>query len=108
MLADPERISIASDFVRLEVLPKALFHVNIAEANLYEAFFASAAEWVNTSAEVLAIAFDQARLQNLNAVDALHVAAALQADADELVTTERPTSALLRVTGLRTTTIYRP
>jgi predicted nucleic acid-binding protein len=107
VLDDPQRTFISSDFIRLEVLPKALFHGNVAEAQCYEAFFASVDEWVSTSPELVAAAFEQAQRQNLNALDALHVTASLRARADEFVTTERPNSPLLHVSGLRVTTLYR-
>jgi hypothetical protein len=42
-------------------------------------------------------AFGYATRWNLNGLDALHVAAAIQLDASELLTAERPTSTLARV-----------
>jgi hypothetical protein len=41
ILNDPERAFAASDFVRLEVLPKALYFHQQAEAAFYEAYFAT-------------------------------------------------------------------
>ncbi len=40
-LADPNREYITSDYVRLEVLPKAVFHKREEEAEFYNEFFRS-------------------------------------------------------------------
>ncbi len=45
VLDDPEREFAASSFLRLEVLPQALFHKRTAEVALYEAFFAAVTRW---------------------------------------------------------------
>lgn len=39
ILDDPEREFITSDYVRLEVIPNAVFHRKEAERKFYEAFF---------------------------------------------------------------------
>lgn len=44
----------------------------------------------------------------LGAVDALHVAAAELAQADELVTSERATSPICRVTSVRVISLQQP
>jgi hypothetical protein len=41
ILDDPEREFAASIFLRLEVLPQAVFNKRVAEAAFYEAFFSS-------------------------------------------------------------------
>jgi hypothetical protein len=42
ILDDPARSFIASDFLKLEVLPKAFYYQRPAEVALYERFFAKA------------------------------------------------------------------
>jgi hypothetical protein len=39
VLDDPERLLLSSQFVLLEVLPKAVYHKQTAEAALYETYF---------------------------------------------------------------------
>ena len=41
ILDDPERSFVTSDYIRMEVLPKALYHRQNAEVLLYERFFSS-------------------------------------------------------------------
>jgi hypothetical protein len=45
VLDDPNRSFASSEFVRLEVLPKALFNRKSDEAEFYDAFFRAVAHW---------------------------------------------------------------
>lgn len=89
VLADPDREFIASEFLRLEVLPQAVRYQRKNEQRFYERFFLSVTRWMDVS-QILAPAYDLACRYGVGAMDALHVAAASLAAA-ELVTAERPT-----------------
>ena len=106
VLDDPDRLFVTSDFVRLEVLPKARFYKNADEAQFYETFFESAEETVPASRELVANAQGEAELKGLAAIDALHVAAATEGDSDELVTTEKPSKPIFRTERIRVRTIH--
>jgi predicted nucleic acid-binding protein len=97
LLGETNRVFVSSDIVRLETQPKAIFHRQEAEVAFYERFFESVNESINTTPELVTAAFGYATRWNLNGLDALHVAAAIQLDASELLTAERPTSTLARV-----------
>jgi predicted nucleic acid-binding protein len=105
ILDDPERIFLTSEFVRLEVLPKAIYFHWQDELDIYENFFTSVAEIISFSDALLTQAHLEARSAGLGALDALHVAAAKLGGAEEFVTTERLTTALFRVVGLKISTI---
>jgi predicted nucleic acid-binding protein len=105
ILNDPERAFAASDFVRLEVLPKALYFRQQAEAAFYEAYFATVVEMVEVSPALVAQAYDEAQRAGLAGMDALHVAAAKDAGVTEFITVEKPTKPLFRVTGLTVQTL---
>ena len=105
ILNDPERAFAASDFVRLEVLPKALYFHQQAEAAFYEAYFATVVEMVEVSPALVAQAYDEAQRAGLAGMDALHVAAAKAAGVTEFITVEKPTKPLFRVTGLTMQTL---
>jgi len=79
ILDDPERRLITSDFVRLEVLPKAICYKNKDEAEFHEAFFRRAHRNVRASKLLVELAQREAEFAGLSAIDALHVAAAKQA-----------------------------
>ncbi|HEX3723913.1 MAG TPA: PIN domain-containing protein [Nitrolancea sp.] len=97
ILDDPDRVFISSDFVRLELMPKPVFHRRTEETTFYARFFASTIDWVDCSPILVQRAYDHGCQFGLNAVDALHIAAASLAGADEFVTIERIHSPLLRV-----------
>ena len=99
ILEDPERSFVASDFLRMKVLPKAIYYQRPAEVALYERFFAQA-RLVSVSAVLVTQAYTEACTFGLSALDALHVTAAKAGGAEEFITTERPTTPLFRVTGM--------
>jgi predicted nucleic acid-binding protein len=105
VLDDPDRIFASSEFVRLEVLPKALFNQNADEADFYNAFFGAVTHWPTSNDAVVRHAYEIGVRLGLAALDALHAAAAISAGAEELVTTEKRTKPLHRVTDIRVRSI---
>jgi predicted nucleic acid-binding protein len=99
ILEDPERSFVASDFLKMEVLPKAIYYQRLAEVALYERFF-SQAHLVSVSAVLVTQAYTAACTFGLSALDALHVTVAKAGGAEEFITTERTTTPLFRVTGI--------
>ena len=95
VLEDPERIFITSPFIHLELVPKALYHKKRLEVRFYEEYF-QAAEWYRNLQLIATVAEREASKTGLSAMDALHVAAAHLAEADEFITTERPEKPLFR------------
>src|SRR2546426_12394001 len=89
ILDDSGREFVASPFLKLEVLPKAVYEKRQAEVEFYQAFFAAVRYWVTKIDLVVKAAQQHARTNGLAALDALHIAAAISASADELVTTEK-------------------
>lgn len=103
---DPDRRFVASRFLRLELIPKAVYHRQRAEVAYDEGFFARVVAWAEPLDRVVAEAEREAARLGLNALDALHVAAAALLGADELVTTEGPTKPIHRATGVQVVTIH--
>jgi predicted nucleic acid-binding protein len=106
ILDDPNRSFASSNFVRLEVLPKALFNKKLAEAEFYDEFFRAVSHWPSDTDAVVTNAYDIAAKFGLAAMDALHVAAALVIGADELITTERRGKPLHRTTDVPVRSIH--
>lgn len=106
ILDDPARSFAASDFVRLEVLPKALFYQRSDEVAFYEAFFQEVDQWVKIDSLLINAAFGLAAEHGLSALDALHATAALRIGAAEMITTERSSTPLHRVTEITIKTIH--
>jgi predicted nucleic acid-binding protein len=108
ILDDPGRNFVASDYLRMEVLPKAVYHRQNAEVLLYERFFSRAVQIVSPSVSLMMQAYTEAYTFGLAALDAFHIAAAKFSGAEEFITTERPTTPLFRVTGIIIQTITLP
>ncbi len=88
ILGDLQREFVSSIFVRMEVSPKAVFYKNNREIEFYEAFFESVRYWCVFTNELLQQALEEASRCGMGALDALHVVAASDCGADELVTVE--------------------
>lgn len=105
IMNDPRRVFLTSDFVRLEVLPKPFYFHLQAEVDFYEAYFALVTEIVEASPALVRQAYAEAQQVGLAGMDALHIAAAKASGAEEFITTERPTTALFRVTSITITSL---
>jgi predicted nucleic acid-binding protein len=99
ILDDPDRTLVASDAVWLEVQPKPRYEKRQQEIDFYDTVL-DQAEHLKWSIGTLYRAHDLAEKHGIAAMDAIHVATALDAGVDELVTAEKPTKPMFRVTEL--------
>ncbi len=106
ILGDYEREFASSEFVKLEVLPKAIYNKQTEEAKFYEEFFSDVKYWANDLAQIVQDADQISSQYGLAAMDALHVAAALSVGAEELVTTEKRTKPMHRVTSINVVSLF--
>lgn len=100
ILDDPDREFVASPFLKLEVLPKAVYEKRQDEVEFYETFFNAVTYWVHSAEETAKNAYTEACKFGLNAMDALHVAAAISVGADDLITTEKLEKSIHRVNSI--------
>jgi predicted nucleic acid-binding protein len=105
ILDDPNREFASSIFLKLEVLPKAVYYKNEAEAEFYYTFFNAVAHWVEALDTIAREAFREACDSGLAAMDALHVASAVSVGAEEIVTTERAQKPIHRTRLIRVVSI---
>ncbi len=101
ILASADREFASSEFIKLEVLPKAIYHRQIDEAEFYQTFFNAVTCWANDTEQIRQDGYNIACKYGLAAMDALHIAAAISVDAEEFITTEKPTKPMYRVTGIK-------
>jgi len=101
ILVDRNREFASSLFVRLELLPKAIYHRKMDEAEFYQSFFDAVQYWATDIEQLFQQSYEIACQYGLAALDALHIAAALSVDAEEFITTERTTKPMHRVTALK-------
>ena len=105
VLDDPDLRFASSLYVQLEILPKALYNRQTAEAAFYNAFFQSVVKWAEPSADLVRRAYAEASKAGLSALDALHITAAASVGAEELVTAEKASSTIHRSTLVPVRTI---
>lgn len=98
---DPNREFTGNIFLKMETVAKAQFNNRDAEVEFYDEFFAHIAHWTPVTEELLLLAYDECQASGLNAMDALHVAAAYLAGATELVTVERSRRSIHRTRLLK-------
>ncbi len=106
ILDDPEREFVSSMYVKLEVLPKAVYHKQGIEQEFYTTFFDSVTIWADDWREILRTAYQEACETGINALDALHVASAASVNADELITTELSTKPIHRAKSVKVISLY--
>jgi hypothetical protein len=71
-----------------------------AEVEFYETFFNGVTFWAESVNEITKNAYIEGCKFGLNAMDALLVAAAISAGAEELITTEKPERSIHRVDAI--------
>lgn len=103
ILRDADRVFVGSQYLVLETLPKPLYNGHKQEAAALQTFFDQMVEeWVDCSPKLGAEALNLAKRHGLSAVDALHVATALELDA-EFITFEKKSRTLGRVKEVKVT-----
>ncbi len=95
----------SSHFVKLEVLPLARHNRRQPEVDFYNEFFKAVKYWAKLETELAERALEEGAAAGLGAVDALHIASALQLGATEIVTTEKGSKPFARVKTIRVRTL---
>ena len=95
-ITDSGREYVTSDYVRLELLPKAVFHRNQPEVDFYETFFHANIRCIPTSDSLMRQAMEHGCNTGISGIDALHIACAVFAGAEEFITTEKPSKPIHR------------
>ncbi len=106
VLEVPNRHLIVSDALWLEVMPKAAFHRQEAECRFYAAVFQKAENWPWSFA-IVERAKALASTYGLAAMDAIHLSIAIDAQAAEFISGEKPTKPMFRVEEIRTTSLWQ-
>ena len=105
-LGDPKREYVTSDYVRLEILPKAVFNKRTAEVEFYDLFFKTNARWIPTSKSLLDYALEEACRTGIQGLDAVHIACAVFAGAEEFITSEKREKPIHRTTLVKVVSIF--
>lgn len=106
ILAATDREFASSEFIKLEVLPKAIYHQQIDEAEFYQTFFNAVTYWADDLESITRDGYNIACQYGLAAMDALHLAAAISVGAEEFITTEKPTKPMYRITDIKVVSLF--
>jgi len=100
-LDDPDNQFVINQYLRLEALPKPKFHQQKDEVEFINAFLNMDENIeVMSSQHLSEAALEIACKYDLSAVDALHVASAIEGGASKFVTNEKSTKPMFKVEGL--------
>jgi predicted nucleic acid-binding protein len=80
-----DREYASSQFIKLEILPKALYHSQSNEVEFYQTFFSAVTYWADDLEKIIDNSFKIASEYGLAAMDALHIAAAISVEAEEFI-----------------------
>ena len=108
VLNDPQRQWVVSDFLALELLPKPTFYRREEEVNFMQTFLHNAHQNIAASSQVVEKAIDVASSYDVAPMDALHVAAAWEANVDEFLTLEKPSHPICRVREIPIRSLLSP
>lgn len=105
ILSDSDRTFLVSDVLRLELLPQPTFHRREDELKFMKEYFRLGEE-AELSRETMKRALELAGKYPLHPMDALHVAVALEARADEFITVEKKDKPLCKVKEIRVVSLH--
>lgn len=96
----------SSIFLKLEVLPKAIYNNQTSEARFYEEYFDAVSYWATDIDQIIQSAYREVSELGLGAMDALHVAAAVSVGAVEFITNEKPEKSIHRTKSIQVISIW--
>jgi len=99
VLDDSRRTFIVSDFIVLETIAKPTFNKFNDEVTFMRTIF-NKAERIMSSEKLTKKAVSIACKYDLTAIDALHISAAIMANVDEFITSEKQTKPMFKITEL--------
>ncbi len=106
ILEDPDREFASSIFLKLEVLPKAIYNSRSSEVKFYEEYFDAVSYWAEDIDQIIKNAYREVSESGLGAMDALHVAAAVLVGAVEFITNEKPEKSIHRTQNVQVISIW--
>jgi len=106
VLFNPEFEFVSSIFLKMEVLPKAIYNGQQVEKEFYDDFFDAVVAWATVTDQLIQDAYQEASHSGLGAMDALHVVAALSLEAEQLITSEKLTSSIHRTDRIQIISIH--
>lgn len=105
-LEDENREFASSIFLKLEVLPKAIYNQQKSEVKFYEVFFDEVTYWANDINTIIETAYEESSKFGVGAMDALHIASAISVGATEFITNEKLEKSIHRTQSIKMISIH--
>jgi predicted nucleic acid-binding protein len=106
IIEDENREFASSIFLKLEVLPKAIYNQQSSEVKFYKTFFDEVSYWATDLDSIIEAAYKESSQFGLGAMDALHIAAAVSVGATEFVTNEKSEKSIHRTQRIKIISIH--
>ncbi len=106
LLDSTGRVYIHSFFLELELFPKPIFNKFYNEIEFYRAALGGFERVTITQTGLEKMALKIAGKYGLAAMDAIHIAAAIEGKAEEFITTEKSGKPICRVTEISVTSLW--
>ncbi|MGK7871807.1 MAG: type II toxin-antitoxin system VapC family toxin [Xenococcaceae cyanobacterium] len=106
IIEDENREFASCIFLKLEVLPKAIYNQQSSEVKFYETFFDEVSYWATDLDTIIEAAYKESSQFGLGAMDALHIAAAVSVGATEFITNEKPEKSIHRTQSIKIISIH--
>ena len=106
IIEDENREFASSIFLKLEVLPKAIYNQQSSEVKFYETFFDEVSYWATDLDSIIKAAYKESSQFGLGAMDALHIAAAVSVGATEFITNEKSEKSIHRTPSIKIISIH--
>ncbi|OUL20402.1 nucleic acid-binding protein [Nostoc sp. RF31YmG] len=106
ILEDENREFASSIFLKLEVLPKAIYNQQRIEVKFYEAFFDEVTYWAKDINTIIETAYEESSQFGVGAMDALHIASAISVGATEFITNEKLEKSIYRTQSIKMISIH--
>lgn len=108
ILGDTDREFASSIFLKMEVLPKAIYNKQSEEVQFYQEYFASVTYWAMDINQIILNAYLEASQYGLGAMDALHIASAISLNVAEFITSEKPNKSIHRTCNINIISLHAP
>jgi hypothetical protein len=106
ILEDSDREFASSIFVKLEVLPKAIYNKKEAEIKFYQTYFDAVSFWATDLEKIIEQGLKEASIYGTGAMDSLHLASAKLLKVDEFITNEKPNKSIHRSKNIKIISLY--
>lgn len=106
ILEDSNRQFTSNIFIKLEILPKAIYTKKQGEIKFYQTYFDAVSYWATDLEKIIELGLKEASIYGVGAMDSLHLASAKLLEVDEFITNEKPNKSIHRSQNINIISLY--